>query len=103
MRVIFTPRARADLRRHLAYGKERFGARVAEKTLERLESFIATLLAPYPRTARYDAEIDAYESWVPRTPFVVFFRVECASRILRILAIRHHAQDRAAFDPDAED
>ncbi len=61
------------------------------------------MLASHPRTARYVPEIDAYESWVSKTPFIVFFRLDGTADTLTVLAIFHHAQDRAAFDPDTED
>ena len=102
MKVVFTPRAEADLARHLDYGIQHFGRPVAERTLRRLITYLDPFLVTYPRTATFHPEIDAFETWVPKTPFVIFFRLHPEHDILRVLAIFHHAQDRSQFDPDAD-
>lgn len=103
MKVVYTPRAEADLVRHFNYGVERFGRGVAERTLARLSGFLDPFLVTYPRTARFHREIDAFETWVPKTPFVIFFRLEPENDTLRVLAIFHAAQDRTQFDPGTSD
>jgi plasmid stabilization system protein ParE len=100
MKVVFAPRAEADLAHHFSYGIRRFGQAVAERTLERLKNYLDPFLVNYPRTATFIPEINAFETWVPKTPFVIFFRIEPDHDVLRVLAIFHHAQDRAHFDPD---
>ena len=101
MKVVFTPRAEADLAHHLNYGIQHFGQAVAKRTLARLKSYLDPFLVTHPRTATFHSEINAFETWVPKTPFVIFFRLEPDNDVLRVLAIFHHAQDRSAFDPDA--
>lgn len=39
-----------------------------------------------------------YESWIARTPFVVIYRVDDEAEVITVLALFHHAQDRAEFD-----
>jgi plasmid stabilization system protein ParE len=86
----------------LSYGIRHFGQAVAERTFQRLMSFLDPFLVTYPRTATFHLEIDAFETWGPKTPFVIFFRIEPEHDVLRVLAIFHHAQDRSRFDPDTE-
>jgi plasmid stabilization system protein ParE len=100
MKVVFAPRAEADLGRHLAYGIERFGQTVAARTLRRLMNYLDPFLVSYPRTATYHPDIDAFETWVPKTPFVIFFRIEPDRDVFRVLAVFHHAQDRSQYDAD---
>jgi plasmid stabilization system protein ParE len=102
MKVVYTPRAEADLAHHFNFGTERFGRTVAERTLGRLKSYLDPFRVTYPHTATYLPQVDAFEAWVPKTPFVVFFRVERDGDVLRVLAIFHAAQDRSQFDPSAE-
>ena len=40
-----------------------------------------------------------YETWIAKTPFVIFYRVNTEAETITVLALFHHAQDRAALDP----
>jgi ParE toxin of type II toxin-antitoxin system, parDE len=55
---------------------------------------------PIPSLGKYLDEQGFHEVWIARTPFVVFYRVNAESDTITVLALFHHAQDRAAFDPD---
>lgn len=99
MRVVYTPRAAAQLARHLAYGIDHFGTAVATRTVKRLRSFVRLTITRFPRASRYHASIDAFESWVPGTPFVVYYRYSANDEIVTVIAIFHHAQDRRDFTP----
>ena len=95
MKVVYVPRAERQIANHLARGIERFGARDAARTIRRLRSYVRLTLAQYPKTSRYHPSIDAYESWVPGTPFVIYYRIELA--IIRVVAVFHHGQDHSSF------
>jgi plasmid stabilization system protein ParE len=53
-----------------------------------------------PHAGKYLDDRGIYETWITRTPFVVFYRVDIEADTITVLALFHHAQDRAAFDPD---
>jgi plasmid stabilization system protein ParE len=94
MKVVVTPRARAQLDHQLSYGIERFGYAAAERTFDRVEHFFLTTLAMYPRTGRRLSERNLYESYIPRTPFVVIYRIDAGRDLIAILGFFHHAQQR---------
>jgi plasmid stabilization system protein ParE len=77
-----------------------FGQAVAERTFARVESYIFERLAAQPCAGKHIEERGIYEAWIVRTPFVIFYRVDAESETITILALFHHAQDRAAFDPE---
>ena len=99
MKVVITPRAIAQMQSQLAYGVERHGLQAAEGTFKRVDSFITRILANHPFAGRLVAP-GLRECPIPRTPFIVFFRVEEAADILRIVGFFHASQDRSQFDPD---
>jgi plasmid stabilization system protein ParE len=101
VRVVYTELAERQLANALAYGIERHGERTAERTYRRLVDYVENTLATFPRVGRYQQEIDAFEAWAPRTPFVVVYRLDQVRDALVVLAIFHSAQDRSAFDPEA--
>ena len=100
MKVVLSARVEADLARQLEYGVRRFGKAVAERTFARVESFLFGSLAAQPYAGKYIQELGIYETWIVKTPFFVFYRVDAPSETVTVLALFHHAQDRAAFDPE---
>ena len=97
MRVVFTRRARADLDDRIAYSVENFGTVITNRTFIRLDRYLSDVLARHPNIGRRHAHLDVLETWVPRTPFVVIYRVKPEEEELTILAVYHHAQDRSRF------
>src|SRR4029078_1589255 len=98
MKVVLSARVEADIANQLQYGVDRFGPRVAERTFSRVYRFLFEFLPAYPYSGNYVDERNVYEVWIARTPFVIFYRVE--SDTITVLALFHHAQNWAAFDPD---
>ena len=99
MKIVFSARVEADIACQLQYGIDHFGTVVAARTFARLDSFLFKFLADYPFAGRRIDEGGVYEAWIARTLFVVFYKVEPAIGTITVLALFHHAQDRAAFDP----
>ena len=99
MKVIITPRASAQIESQLAFGVERHGRSIAEGTFNRVDTFITRILATHPHAGRSVAP-GLRECPIPRTPFIVIFRIEEAADVLRILGFFHTSQDRTEFDPD---
>ena len=100
MRVIVTPRAEADIDHHYQWGVGRFGANTANATFARVRQFIEVSLESHPRAGKLLPHPNLYESWIPRTPFVVFYRIDDDADTVWVLALFHTAQDRSDFDPD---
>lgn len=99
MKIVYTPRAERQIEILLAIGFERFGARVAAQKIRRLRSFMRLTVGQFPRTSRYHMDIDAFETWIPGTPFIVYYRLEEAAKLIRVVAVFHHGKDRADFVP----
>lgn len=68
----------------------------AQKARERVLSFIDNFLARYPKAGRFIPEQSIFEVWVPRTKYVLMYRIENTD-VLRILALFHTSQDRSTF------
>ena len=99
MQCVYTPTAEKQIESQLDYSIARFGSTVAARTGLRIRSYVRDVLARHPRIGSKLPSIDAFEAWIPRTPFVIIYRVEEQAGILRVLAVFHHAQDRESFDP----
>jgi plasmid stabilization system protein ParE len=99
MKIVYAPRAERQIEILLAIGVERFGAKDAARAISRMRKFIRQTVGHFPRTSRYHANIDAFETWVPGTPFIVYYRLEDAARLIRVVAVFHHGKDQADFVP----
>jgi len=104
MILIITPHAQAQIDRQLSYGIERHGLKTAQRTFSRVDSYLRDVVLAYPRTGKPLPMINLYETIIPRTPFVVVYRVESDKDLVRVVGFFHGAQDRQDFtpDPDAE-
>jgi plasmid stabilization system protein ParE len=98
MKLVITPRAQAQIDHQLSYGIERHGRRTAQRTFARVEQFLRDVVLAYPRTGTALPLAGLYETIIPRTPFVVIYRIEDATAIVRLVGFFHHAQDRDAFE-----
>jgi plasmid stabilization system protein ParE len=99
MRVIVTPRAETDIDHHYEWGVARFGDNVAKATFGRVRRFIELSLEAHPRAGKHLPDRNLYEAWIPRTPFVIFYRLDEAAETVWVLALFHTSQDRSDFDP----
>jgi hypothetical protein len=82
MRIILSRRVEAELADHFAFGVARHGSRVAERTFQRVRKFLFQSLPAHPQFSFYRADRGVYERFIPRTPFVVFYRVNLGCRHL---------------------
>jgi plasmid stabilization system protein ParE len=94
MRIVLSERVEIELERHFAYGVEKFGKPVAEKTFKRVRGFLFETLAAYPRMGIYRTRRAVYEVVIPRTPFIAFYRIEQAVEVVTVVALFHNAQNR---------
>jgi plasmid stabilization system protein ParE len=95
MIVVYTPKFSEQLAAALDFGIARFGKLTAERTYARIIRHIEVFLAEHPRAATYVPEFNVYRSWVPKTPYVVFYRSDPATGMLTVLALLHHGRDHA--------
>lgn len=100
MKIVYTRRAEIHMAGQLAYGIEQYGKPVATRTITRLRGFVRDTVTIFPRAASYLPDLDLYETWVPGTPFVVFYRYSEEQQAIIVLAVFHHRQNRSDFDPD---
>lgn len=99
MKVFYSATAEQQLINHLTRGIGSFGEQVAERTYLRVVTYVEDVLAVFPRSARYHAQIDVFEAWVPRTPLIVYYRVKPDTDTLAVVGIFHAAQDRSDLGP----
>ena len=101
MKVVFTPNARDDIDQRFEYTERNFGHPVAQKIFGRMDTFIHHTLANFPFTGSPHPS-GVLETWVPRTPFFVIYKIDQTADVLTVLAVFHHAQDRSSFKPTSE-
>lgn len=94
MRVVYTATARRHIAEQLRYLIDRGAARPAGRLRQRIGYFITNVIARYPRAAAHIPERDIYECWIPRTPYVLQYRIDDARDTVVILALFHAAQNR---------
>ena len=91
-RHAFAPRAQRDLQSQIDYLNDQGAFDAAEKLLARIEQFVAQFLTAHPKTGIYLAHRDLWETWVPRTRLVLWYRF--TDTTLEIARVWHTSQDR---------
>jgi plasmid stabilization system protein ParE len=100
MNLVIAPRAEQDIKGQLEFGVRTFGRETAERTLEKIFDFLEGVLVQFPRSGNFNPETKTFETWIPKTPFVVFYRLDQQKNDLIVVALFHHAQDRSKFESD---
>ena len=99
MKVVYTAVARRHIASQIGHLVDQGAVAPARRLRTRIASFVKNFLARHPRASRHIPERDIYETWIPRTPYVILYRVDDASDTLTILALFHTSQDRSRFAP----
>lgn len=99
MKVVYTDTARRHIASQIGYLVDQGAVAPARRLRTRVASFVRNFLARHPRAARHIHEHDIYETWIPRTPFIVMYRIDIAADTVTVLALFHTAQDRSRFTP----
>jgi plasmid stabilization system protein ParE len=99
MRIVYTTTARRHIASQIGYLVDQGAIRPAQRLRARITSFVRDFLARHPRAARFIPEYEIYECFIPRTPYVVIFRIDAANDMLIVLALFHTSQDRSTFRP----
>ena len=92
MKIIVAPHAERDLSRQIEYLVSRNAATAARRLHSRITVFVERMLAKHPRVGTFLTHRDLWETWVPGTRLVVWYRF--SSDELQIVRIWHGAQDR---------
>ena len=84
--------AEADLQAQLDYLIERGAVSAAERLSARVKAFLRDHLTIYPATGIFLDHRNLWETWIPRTRLVVWYRFTDTE--LQVARIWHTARDR---------
>ena len=94
MRITFDPLAADDLVSQIDYLIDHNAPQAAARLKVRCDAFFENFLSHHPRTGKHIAEKDIWESWMPGTRLVIWYRF--TDDELQIIRIWHSAQDRGS-------
>jgi len=94
VKVTFDPRAAEQLEGQLDYLLQRHAISAAVRLEARCTSFLETFLVAHPSTGKFVAEIDVWETWIPGTRLVIWYRF--TSDELQVIRIWHSSQQRSS-------
>jgi plasmid stabilization system protein ParE len=92
MRITLDPQAADELSSQIDYLIQNNAQLAATRLKARCDAFFEGFLALHPRTGKHIAEKDIWETWIPGTRLVVWYRFTRDE--LQIIRIWHGAQDR---------
>ena len=92
MKLTIAPRAGRDLERQLQYLIDQNALSAARQLERRLVTYIEHTLAAYPRTGTFIGHRGLWETWVPETRLVIWYRF--TENELQIVRVWHSSQDR---------
>lgn len=92
MKVVFAARARINFDRQIDYLIAEGAPRAAKTLRVRVQTFLTTFLVSYPRTGAYLPERDLWETHIPRTKLVIWYRF--TNDVLAVIDVWHSSQDR---------
>jgi plasmid stabilization system protein ParE len=92
--------AEADLQAQIDYLIEHGAVSAAERLSARVRAFLSDFLTVHPATGRFLEHRDLWETWIPRTRFVVWYRFTDTE--LQVARVWHTAQNRQSAPPQAD-
>ena len=92
MNIVFDAQAERDLDSQLAYLIGQGAAPAARKLETRITTFLEHTVAAYPRAGTYVGTRDLWETWVPDTRIVIWYRF--TTEELQIVRVWHTSQNR---------
>ena len=92
MKLVVAPSAARDLANQLGYLVDQGAGEAADNLEQRLTTFLSTTLAAFPRTGTPLHSRGLWETWVPKTRLVVWYRFTADE--LQIVRVWHTSQDR---------
>jgi len=94
--VVVTEEAETQLRHQIDYITSQGAPQAARHLQTRVHAFLEGTLAQFPGSGRHLPEFDVFESWIPRTRLVVWYRF--TNDELVVLSVWHTSQDRDSAD-----
>lgn len=91
-RWVLDRQAEADLQVQLDYLVEQGAIEAAERLSARIKSFLRDFLTVYPATGVFLDHRGLWETWVPRTRLVLWYRFSDTE--VQIVRVWHTARDR---------
>jgi plasmid stabilization system protein ParE len=92
-RWVLDQQAETNLRAQLDYLIERGAVNAAEKLSARVKSFLRDFLTIYPATGAFLGHRDLWETWIPRTRLVLWYRF--TETELQVVRVWHTSQVRS--------
>ena len=92
MKITLDPRAADELCSQIDYLIAHNAHQAAARLKARCDAFFENFLVAHPRTGKHIAERDIWETWIPGTRLVLWYRF--TSEELQVIRIWHAAQDR---------
>lgn len=89
---VFAPRAQRDLQSQIDYLNDQGAFDAADWLLTRIEQFVANFLVVHPKTGAYLDHRDLWETWVPQSRLVLWYRFTDST--IEIARVWHTSQDR---------
>lgn len=93
MKIRFDPRAAVELEAQIGYLVEQGALSAAARLKMRCDDFFENFLTRHPRTGKLIAERGIWETWIPGTRLVIWYRLTPDE--LQIVRIWHASQDRS--------
>lgn len=92
MKIRLDPLAADELASQIDYLIDNHALLAAARLKARCDAFFEKFLSRHPRTGKHIAEKDIWETWIPGTRLVVWYRF--TREELQIIRIWHAAQNR---------
>ena len=92
MRITFDPVAADDLAQQLDYLIATNSVLAASRLATRLSAFLENFLATHPRTGKFIPEPGIWETWIPGTKLIIWYRF--SDDQLDVIRIWHTARNR---------
>ena len=91
--VILSREAAEQLDAQLRYLRSKGANQAANEFGRRVMQFLTRHLAEFPRSGRHLADRDLWETWIPRTRLILWYRIEPDH--VAVATVWHSAQDLA--------
>jgi plasmid stabilization system protein ParE len=92
MKVVFAARARINFDNQIDYLIAQGATKAAKRLRLRVHTFLTSFLIVHPRTGAYLAERDLWETNIPRTKMIIWYRF--TADVLAVIDVWHSSQDR---------
>jgi plasmid stabilization system protein ParE len=100
MKVVLSAEASDRLEDQVRYIQNSGAPAAADRLRLRVLDFLENHLAHFPRTGTHIPDRDLWETWIPGTRLVIWYRVK--DRQLDVVTVWHTAQERSSTTSDQD-